>query len=110
MGKWLVGAVVILCERYPRPTEAGRVIQLAYERGRETNHVTVAMNNLVRVSADWPMQLKHVLFNGDIETAFDTLSLHLVEASLCWWNPRRHPCVPSWGERGAENTRVLGRS
>ena len=61
------------------------MIQFAYQRGREAMHVFQAINALVSVTADWPHHLRMFLFSGDLETAFDRLSIELVVDSLKWW-------------------------
>ena len=48
-------------------------------------HVYQSLNALVSVTADWPHQLRMFLFSGDLETAFDRLSIELVIDSLQWW-------------------------
>ena len=85
VAKWYVGSIIVLCERYPIPPRSKWVVQLAYERGKEVSHAFHGINSLVRTTADWPNHLSLTVFSGDIETAFDTLSLELVEKSLTWW-------------------------
>ena len=87
--KWYVGCLIALAARTKAPAICNQICVVGYFPGCSIDLIIGFIKHFMHVGSGWRGRIKEFIFNGDIGTAFDNLSIEVVEHSFRFM--RLHP-------------------